>query len=72
MISTSSRSSKLWARPRRTRHRAGPDPARARIECCLYGPRGYRDEVEKHVKIDEMMICAKALNLTGAEVCTST
>ncbi len=45
---------------------------RAGIECCLYGPRGYRYEVEKHVRIDEMVICAKTLALTGAEVCTST
>jgi acetylornithine deacetylase len=44
---------------------------RAGIECCLYGPRGYPDEVEKHVRIDEMIVCAKSLALTGAEVCTS-
>jgi len=44
---------------------------RAGIECCLYGPRGYPDEVEKHVKIDEMIVCAKSLALTAAEVCTS-
>ena len=44
---------------------------RAGIECCLYGPRGYPDEVEKHVRIDEMVICAKSLALTAAEVCTS-
>lgn len=44
---------------------------RAGIECCLYGPRGYPDEVEKHVRIDEMVICAKSLALTAAKVCTS-
>jgi acetylornithine deacetylase len=44
---------------------------RAGIECCLYGPRGYPDEVEKHVRIDEMVTCAKSLALTAAEVCTS-
>lgn len=43
---------------------------RAGIECCLYGPRGYPDEVEKHVRIDEMVICAKSLALTAAKVCT--
>jgi len=46
--------------------------ARAGIECCLYGPRGYPDEVEKHVRIDEMMICAKSLCLTGYEVVTGS
>jgi len=44
---------------------------RAGIECCLYGPRGYPDEVEKHVRIDEMVICAKSLALTAAKVCTT-
>jgi acetylornithine deacetylase len=44
---------------------------RAGIECCLYGPRGYPDDVEKHVRIDEMVTCAKSLALTAAEVCTS-
>jgi len=43
---------------------------RAGIECCLYGPRGYPDEVEKHVRIDEMVVCAKSLALTAAKVCT--
>jgi acetylornithine deacetylase len=42
---------------------------RAGIECCLYGPRGYPDEVEKHVRIDEMVVCAKSLALTAVEVC---
>lgn len=53
---------------------AGNDSAhlyKAGIECCLYGPRGYPDEVEKHVRIDEMVTCAKALALTGFQVtCT--
>jgi len=44
---------------------------RAGVECCLYGPRGYPDEVEKHVRIDEMVTCAKTLALTAAKVCTS-
>jgi len=44
---------------------------RAGIECCLYGPRGYPDEVEKRVRIDEVVICAKSLALTAAKVCTS-
>ena len=44
---------------------------RAGIECCLYGPRGYPDEVEKHVRIDEMVVCAKSLALTAAKVCTA-
>ena len=45
--------------------------AQAGIECCLYGPRGYPDEVEKHVRIDEMVICAKAMCLTGYQVVTA-
>jgi acetylornithine deacetylase len=45
--------------------------ANAGIECCLYGPRGYPDEVEKHVRIDEMVTCAKAMCLTGFEVVTT-
>ncbi|MGQ9679373.1 MAG: M20 family metallopeptidase [Candidatus Bathyarchaeia archaeon] len=45
---------------------------RAGIECCLYGPRGYPDEVEKHVRIDEMVICAKTLGLAAATICTSS
>ena len=46
--------------------------AKAGIECCLYGPRGYADEVEKHVRIDEMVTCAKAMCLTGYEVVTKS
>jgi acetylornithine deacetylase len=42
--------------------------AKAGIECCLYGPRGYPDEVEKHVRIDEMITCSKAMCLTAYEV----
>ena len=44
--------------------------AQAGIECCLYGPRGYPENVEKHVRIDEMVICAKSLALTGIQVLT--
>jgi acetylornithine deacetylase len=44
--------------------------AKAGIECCLYGPRGYPDEVEKHVRIDEMVTCSKAMCLTAYEVLT--
>jgi acetylornithine deacetylase len=44
--------------------------ALAGIECCLYGPRGYPEEVEKHVRVDEMLICARSLALTAAKVCT--
>lgn len=36
-----------------------------------HGPRGYMDDVEKHVGIDEMVVCARVLALTGAEVCCS-
>jgi len=43
---------------------------RAGIECCLYGPRGYPDEVEKHVRIDEMVTCCRSLTLTAAKVCS--
>lgn len=43
---------------------------RAGIECCLYGPRGYLEEVEKHVRIDEMVTCSKSLALTAAKVCS--
>ena len=46
--------------------------AKAGIECCLYGPRGYPDEVEKHVRIDEMVTCSKAMCLTGYEVITKS
>ena len=42
---------------------------RAGIPCCLYGPRGYADEVEKHVRIDEMIECARTLALTALTVC---
>lgn len=45
--------------------------AKAGIECCLYGPRGYQDDVEKHVRIDEMVTCSKAMCLTGYEVVTA-
>ncbi len=45
--------------------------ARAGIECCLYGPRGYPEEVEKHVRIDEMVTCARALCLSAYQVITS-
>ena len=45
--------------------------ARAGVECCLYGPRGYPDEVEKHVRIDEMVICAQAMCLSAYQVLTS-
>ena len=39
------------------------------VQCCLHGPRGYADEVEKHVRIDEMLACARTLALAAAEVC---
>ncbi len=42
---------------------------RAGIPCCLYGPRGYDEEVEKHVRIDEMMECSKVLALAALRVC---
>ncbi|HEU0117077.1 MAG TPA: M20/M25/M40 family metallo-hydrolase [Alphaproteobacteria bacterium] len=42
---------------------------RAGIPCCLYGPRGYADETEKHVRIDEMIECAKALAVAAVKVC---
>ena len=42
---------------------------RAGIPCCLYGPRGYADETEKHVRIDEMMECARTLAVSAVEVC---
>lgn len=42
---------------------------RAGIPCCLYGPRGYPDDVEKHVRIDEMNECAKTLAVTALRVC---
>jgi len=42
---------------------------RAGIPCCLYGPRGYPDEVEKHVRIDEMNECARTLALSALWVC---
>jgi acetylornithine deacetylase len=42
---------------------------RAGIPCCLYGPRGDEDDVEKHVRIDEMIECAKTLAAAGLRVC---
>lgn len=42
---------------------------RAGIECCLYGPRGYPEEVEKHVRIDEMLTCAEVLTRCILDVC---
>jgi acetylornithine deacetylase len=42
---------------------------RAGIPCCLYGPRGDVDEVEKHVRIDEMLDCTKVLAATALRVC---
>jgi hypothetical protein len=42
------------------------------MERCLSSPRGYKDEAKEHVRIDEMVTCAKSLSLTGVEVCTST
>jgi len=42
---------------------------RAGIECCLFGPRGYPEDVEKHVRIDEMLICSKVLARTIIDVC---
>jgi len=42
---------------------------KAGIPCCLYGPRGYDDDVEMHVRIDEMHICASALAACAIEVC---
>jgi acetylornithine deacetylase len=46
--------------------------AQAGIECCLYGPRGYPDHVEKHVRIDEMVTCSKAMALSGYQVVTKS
>ena len=51
---------------------AGNDTAhlqRAGIDCCLYGPRGYADDTEKHVRIDEMWDCAQVLARATVEVC---
>ncbi|MGA2082874.1 MAG: M20/M25/M40 family metallo-hydrolase [Holophaga sp.] len=42
------------------------------IPCCLHGPRGYPDETEKHVRIDEMVDCARALAVAAVEVCGRT
>ncbi len=42
---------------------------RAGIPCCLYGPRGYPDDTEKHVRIDEMVECAKTMAVCAVEVC---
>ena len=44
---------------------------RAGIECCLYGPRGYPDEVEKHVRIDEMLTCGKVLTRCIVDICVN-
>lgn len=44
---------------------------RAGIECCLYGPRGYPEDVEKHVRIDEMLECAKVLTRSIVDVCVN-
>ena len=42
------------------------------MERCLYGPQGYKEETEEHVRIDDLVTCAKFLALTSVEVCTST
>jgi len=42
---------------------------RAGVDCCLYGPRGYADDVEKHVRIDEMLICARVLTRVALQRC---
>lgn len=42
----------------------------AGIPCCLYGPRGYPEDVEKHVRIDEMLTCAKVLASTVVVFCS--
>ena len=42
---------------------------RSGIECCLFGPRGYPEDVEKHVRIDEMLLCARALTMAIVQVC---
>lgn len=44
--------------------------AQVGIECCLYGPRGYPDDVEKHVRIDEMVTCSRVMALSGYQVVT--
>jgi acetylornithine deacetylase len=44
--------------------------AKAGIECCLYGPCGYPDDVEKQVRIDEMVTCSKTMCLTGYDAVT--
>lgn len=43
---------------------------RAGIECCLYGPRGYPNGVEEHVRIDEMADCARVLAGCIIDICT--
>jgi acetylornithine deacetylase len=43
--------------------------SRAGIECCLYGPRGYPEDVEKHVRIDEMLDCARVLVGSVVSIC---
>lgn len=42
---------------------------RAGINCCLYGPRGYPEDVEKHVRIDEMVDCARVLAASAVTIC---
>ena len=42
---------------------------RAGIPCCLYGPRGYDEDVELHVRIDEMETCADVLAQCALDVC---
>jgi len=42
---------------------------RAGIDCCLYGPRGYSDDVEKHVRIDEMITCSRVLTTCAIDIC---
>jgi acetylornithine deacetylase len=44
--------------------------AKAGIECCLYSPRGYPDDVEKQVRIDEMVTCSMTMCLTGYDAVT--
>lgn len=43
---------------------------RAGIPSCLYGPRGYQEDVEKHVRIDEMQECARVLASSAIEICS--
>lgn len=39
------------------------------IPCCLFGPRGYSDDTERHVRIDEMIDCTRTLALTACNLC---